>query len=173
MNEAEAYAGLLAGARLTTTLGDRTTARDATAVADRISRAVDKLWNSKTRSYDWAVHPNGVRQPTNWAQLYPDAVSQVWAVRYGLVRRDRVAPLLGQFLARHPNAHDPNALDLVDGTVRPTGYWPGLAFGLRAVDPAAPGRFAAGTRAAAAATANAWPYSVQIAGDVTLLTTGG
>jgi hypothetical protein len=173
MNEAEAYAGLLAGARLTNALGDRTTARDASAVAARISRAVDKLWNSKTRSYDWAVHPDGARQPTNWAQLYPDAVSQVWAVRYGLVRRDRVSPLLGQFLAQHPNAHDPNTPDLVDGSVRPTGYWPGLAFALRAVDPGAPGRFLAGTRASATATGNAWPYSVQIAGDATVLATGG
>jgi hypothetical protein len=173
MNEAEAYAGLLAGARLTNALGDRTTARNASASADRIARAVDRLWNPNTRSYDWAVHGNGVRQPTNWAQLYPDAVSQVWAVRYGLVRRDRVAPLLRQFLAAHPNAHDPNAPDLVDGSVRPTGYWPGLAFALRTVDPAAPARFLAGSRAAAAATGNAWPYSVQIAGDVTVLAAGG
>ncbi len=173
MNEAEAYAGLLAGARLMTALGDRTTARNATAAAARIARAVDKLWNPATRSYDWAVHPSGVHQATNWAQLYPDAVSQVWAVRYGLVRRDRVAPLLGQFLAAHPNAHDPNAPDLLDGTVRPTGYWPGLAFALRTVDPGAPARFLAGTRAAAAATGNAWPYSVQIAGDAAVLATGG
>jgi hypothetical protein len=173
MNEGEAYAGLLAGARLASSLGDRTTARNASAAADRISRAVDRLWNASTGSYDWAVHPNGVRQPTNWAQLYPDAVSQVWAVRYGLVRRDRVAPLLRQFLATHPNAHDPNAVDLVDGQTRATGYWPGLAFGLRFVDAGAPARFVAGTRAAAAASGLAWPYSVQIAGDVFRLATGG
>lgn len=172
MNEGEAYAGLLAGARLASAVGDRTTARNASASADRIARAVDRLWNPQTRSYDWAVHPDGVRQPTNWAQLYPDAVSQVWAVRYGLVRRDRVAPLLNQFLLTHPNAHDPNAIDLVDGTMRATGYWPGLAFGLRFVDAGAPARFLAGTQSAAAATGSAWPYSVQAAGDVIRLSTG-
>ena len=171
MNEGEAYAGLLAGTRLASSAGDRTTARNASASAARITRAVDRLWNPTTRSYDWAVHPNGVRQPTNWTQFYPDAVSQVWAVRYGLVRGDRVASILSQFLLTHPNAHDPNAIDLVDGTMRATGYWPGLAFGLRSVDPGAPARFLAGTRSAAAAKGLAWPYAVQIAGDVIRLAT--
>jgi len=172
MNEGEAYAGLLAGARIASSVGDRTTARNASASATRIARAVDRLWNPTTRSYDWAVHPSGVRQPTNWGQLYPDAISQVWAVRYGLVRGDRVASLLSQFLLTHPNAHDPTAVDLVDGAMRSTGYWPGLAFGLRSVDPGAPARFLAGARNAAAATGLAWPYSVQIAGDVIRLATG-
>jgi hypothetical protein len=172
MNEGEAYAGLLAGARLASSVGDRVTARSATSAAARIARAVDRLWNPATRSYDWAVHPDGVHQTTNWGQLYPDAVSQVWAVRFGLVRRDRVAPLLRQFLATHPNAHDPNAIDLVDGRLRPTGYWPGLALALRLVDPGAPARFLAATRYTADVTADAWPYSVQVAGDALRLATG-
>jgi len=172
MNEGEAYAGLLAGARVASAVGDRATAHYATTSATLITRAVERLWNPKTRSYDWAVHPDGVRQPTNWAQLYPDAISQVWAVRYGLVRHDRVVPLLKQFVLTHPNADDPNAIDLVDGVMRATGYWPGLAFGLRLVDPGAPARFLAGTQSAASATGAAWPYSVQVAGDVIRLSTG-
>ncbi len=172
MNEGEAYAGLLAGARLASSVGDRITAHSARSVAARIARAVDHLWNPATRSYDWAVHPGGVHQTTNWGQLYPDAVSQVWAVRFGLVRRDRVAPLLQQFLATHPSAHDPSAIDLVDGRLRPTGYWPGLAFALRLVDPGAPARFLAATQYTAAVTADAWPYSVQVAGDALRLATG-
>jgi hypothetical protein len=172
MNEAEAFAGLQAATRLALGVGDRVLARDASAAAARIQRAVDRLWNPGTGAYDWAVHPTGARQPTSWAQLYPDALSQVWAVRYGLVRGSRARSVLTQFLRTHPNAHDPTAPDLVDGRVAPTGYWPGAALALRLVDAGAPARYLAGTTATATATGRAWPYSVQIAGDVVRLATG-
>jgi hypothetical protein len=171
MNEAEAYAGLMAASRLALTVGDRALARDAALAAARIQRGVDRLWNASTDAFDWAVHPDGARQATNWAQLYPDALSQVWAVRYGVVQGPRARAVLTRFLQAHPNAHDPNAPDLVDGRVAPTGYWPGAAIALRLVDPAAPSRYGAGTVSVAAATGRAWPYSVQVAGDLVRLTT--
>ena len=58
----------------------------------RIERGVDRLWNQRTSSFDWAVHPDGTRQATSWDQVYPDALSQVWAVRFGLVRGPRARP---------------------------------------------------------------------------------
>jgi hypothetical protein len=171
MNEAEAFAGLQAATRLALAIGDRALARDADAAAKRIQRGADRLWNASTGSFDWAVHPNGARQPTSWAQLYPDAISQVWAVRFGLVQGSRARTVLLRFLRDHPNAHDPAALDLIDGRSAPTGYWPGLATTLGLVDAGAPARFLAGTSAAAAQTGRAWPYSVQTAADVIRLAT--
>jgi hypothetical protein len=172
MNEAEAFAGLQAAARLASTVGDKALAREASSAAGQLQRGVDRLWNSRTGAYDWAVHPDGARQPTSWAQLYPDALSQVWAVRFGLVQGSRARAVLTQFLRTHPNAHDPTAADLVDGHVGPTGYWPGAAIALRLVDAGAPARYLGGTATAATATGRAWPYSVQIAGDVIRVATG-
>jgi hypothetical protein len=169
MNDAEVFAGLNAAARLGSVLRDRQLVAVASDAARRLQKGFDRLWNPSTGAYDWAVHGDGARQPTNWGQLYPDAMSQVWAVRYGLVRGPRAVALLRTFLATHPNAHDPNASDLIDGSVRPTGYWPGLGLALVWADRAAPARFLAGTRAAAAGTGLAWPYSVQTAGDVLAL----
>ncbi len=172
MNQAEAFAGLQAATRLALVIGDRALARDGSTAAARIQRGVDRLWNPSTDAFDWAVHPNGARQPTSWAQLYPDAISQVWAVRYGLVRGSRARVVLLGFLRAHPNAHDPAAIDLIDGGPAPTGYWPGIATPLGLVDAGAPARFLAGTSAAAARSGRAWPYSVQTAADVIRLATG-
>jgi hypothetical protein len=165
MNQAEAFAGLTAASRLAYTLDDPVLARDARNAAGRIQAGVEQLWNPTTGAYDWASHPDGAHQVTNWSQLYPDAVSQVWAVRFGVARSDRTRAVLLRFLATHPHAYDPSAVDLVNGTVSPAGYWPGLGLALRFVDPGASSRFLAGTRGQAAATTRAWPYSVQIAAD--------
>jgi hypothetical protein len=163
MNEAEAYAGLRAAGRLARTLGDRTLARSADAAADALSAGVERSWNAGAGAFDWAVHPSGDRVATNWAQLYPDALSQLWAVGYGLVRGPLATAVTTRFEQSHPDAADPTAPDLVDGAVRPGGYWPGAGLSLATVDRTAPARFLAGTRAAAVATGRAWPYSVQTA----------
>jgi hypothetical protein len=174
MNQAEAFAGLTAANRLAFAVGDPLLARDARDAAGRIQTGVEQLWNPTTGAYDWASHPDGAHQTTNWSQLYPDAVSQVWAVRFGLARSDHARAILLRFLQMHPHANDPSAADLVDGTVGPAGYWPGLGLALRFVDPGAPSRFLAGTRGQAATTARAWPYSVQIAADsIELIAAGG
>jgi hypothetical protein len=171
MNEAEAFAGLRAASLLAASTGDRVLATDAAAAAARIQRGVDRLWNPRSGAFDWAVHPDGARQPTSWEQLYPDALSQVWAVRFGLVTGPRARAVLTRFQQSHPNAHDPNALDLVDGATAPTGYWPGAGLALGLIDPGARERYRGGTVAAATATGRAWPYSVQTAADLVLLTT--
>jgi hypothetical protein len=172
MNEAEAFAGLDAGARLATVLGDDALTRDAARAARRIRQAVRDLWNPRTESLDWAVHQNGARQETTWAQLYPDAVSQVWAVRYGLLDGEHAETVLTQFLRAHPDALDPQALDLVDGRIVPAGYWTGVGPVLGAVDATMPGRALMGTSAVATASARAWPYSVQTAADLIRLAAG-
>ena len=70
-----------------------------------------------------------------------------------------------RFARTHPGTADPTAPDLVDGAVRPGGYWPGAGLALATVDQSAPARFLAGTRAAAAVSGRAWPYSVQTAAE--------
>ena len=123
----------------------------------------------RSGAFDWAVHPDGARQLTSWEQLYPDALSQVWAVRFGLVGGPRARAVLTRFQQSHPGAHDPNALDLVDGATAPAGYWPGAGLALGLVDPGARERYRGGTVAAASATGRAWPYSVQTAADLVLV----
>jgi len=172
MDQAESYAGLQAALRLGRAFGDRDLTRQAKVVARAIRRGVPRTWNPSTKAYDWAVHENGARQQTNWAELYPDALSQVWAVRGGLVRGPRSQALLREFLRRHPSAHDPNAVDLNDGTAARGGYWTGIGTVLAAVDPSAPRRYLDGTTLASAGSARAWPYSVQTAADVIHLATG-
>lgn len=172
MDQAEVYAGLQAAVRLGRTLDDRALAREAAAAARRVRRGVARTWNTSTHSYDWAVHENGVRDVTNWSQLYPDALSQVWAVRYGLVRGPRARELLREFLRRHPNAHDPTSTDLSQDGAGPGGYWTGVGAVLARVDPGAPRRYLDGTILAAAGSGRAWPYSVQTAADVVHLATG-
>ncbi len=166
MDQAEVFAGLRAAIRLGREVDDQELVREAQAVARPVRRAVRDLWNPSTRSFDWAVHPDGTRDVTNWAQLYPDALSQVWAVRYGLVGGERGRALLRQFLITHPDAHDPSSIALVDGTLAPGGYWPGVGAVLAAVDPAAPERYLAGTTQAAHGSGRAWPYNVRAAADV-------
>ena len=163
MNEAEAYAGLRAAGRLARTLGDHALARSADAAADALSAGVERLWNASAGVFDWAVHPSGDHVTTNWSQLYPDALSQLWAVEYGLVRGPLATAVTTRFAVTHPGTADPTTPDLVDGAVRPGGYWPGAGLALATVDQSAPARFLAGTRAAAAVSGRAWPYSVQTA----------
>lgn len=171
MDQAEVYAGLQASARLGRALRDRALVSEADAVARTLRRAVKGLWNPTTRAYDWAVHPDGSRDPTNWAQLYPDALSQVWAVRYGLVDGARARLLLREFLVAHPETHDPNAIDVVDGTLAPGGYWTGIGTVLGAVDPGAPERYLLGTALAAVGSGRAWPYNVRAAAEALELAT--
>jgi hypothetical protein len=173
MNEAEAYAGLRAASDLAHGLRDTTLARSADTAAAALANGVDKLWNSGTGALDWAVHPSGIHVAANWSQLYPDAMSELWAVRFGLLRGARATAVLQRFARAHPRAADPTAPDLVDGATGPGGYWPAAGLALAAVDRTAPARFLAGTRAAAAATGRAWPYSVQTAAESIELVAAG
>ena len=84
MDQAEAYAGLRAGAVLAAQLGLPALAERATGSADRLKAGFDALWDPATGAYIWAVHADGSHQGMDWTFFYPDAVSQAWAVAYGL-----------------------------------------------------------------------------------------
>ena len=118
MNEAEAYAGFARRERSRARLRDTTLARSADTAAAALANGVDRLWNGGAGALDWAVHPSGVHVAANWSQLYPDAMSQLWAVRFGLLRGTRATAVLQRFARRTPHAADPTAPDLVDGADR-------------------------------------------------------
>lgn len=176
MDQAETYAGLRAGAWLAANaLADSGLANRATAAADGLKAGIDALWNAGTGSFDWTVHENGVRVPTNWANLYPDALSQVWAVAFGLVDSDsaRAKAILARFDTTHPQWDQPAAVDQFDSGAHPVEYWPvaGWAFartGNQARADVAADRITAGARAAG----RSWPFHPMAAGQLIFLRAG-
>ncbi len=174
MDQGEAYAGLRAGADIAGVLGDATLASRATSAADRMYRGVAALWNPATGAYDWAVHEDGTRVPTDWTALDPDALQQLWAVAFGLVDPSRATGLLARFETAHPAWDQPQALDRIDGGSRPVGYWAvvGWAY-LRVGDTARAAMAAASLEAAALAAGRAWPFTPSDAGQLIVLTSGG
>jgi len=176
MDQAEAYAGLRAGAWLAASvLSDPTLAERATRAADALKAGVDGLWNPGTGAYDWAVHENGARTPNNWSNLYPDSLSQVWAVAFGLVDSDpsRAQAIVQRFDAAHPRWDQPAATDQFDSASRAVEYWPvaGWAFA-RVGDEARANEAATRIGAGAVATARAWPFHTMAAGQLISLRTG-
>src|SRR5262249_6211935 len=134
MDDSEAYAGLRAAARLAHAFGDPALEQTADGAGDAIANGIAALWDPATSSFDWAVHPDGTRVPADWSQLYPDAVSEAWAVRYGVAAAPAATAVAARFEAEHPAAADPAAPDLVDGHVDAGGYWPGAALAVARVD---------------------------------------
>src|SRR4029077_7522580 len=67
MDQAEAYAGLLAAIDLAKAPRNTALAQQAAADASRMKAGVDNLWSPLTAAYDWAVHDNGTRQSTDWS----------------------------------------------------------------------------------------------------------
>lgn len=54
-------------------------------VAVGIERGIGtRLYNADQRDYDWAIE-NGVRRAVNWETLYPDALSQLFPILYGVI----------------------------------------------------------------------------------------
>jgi hypothetical protein len=173
MDQAEVYAGLVAASQLARELNDTVQLTRATALALRVKAGVDALWNPLTESYDWAVHENGVRVPTNWATLYPDSMEQAWAVAFGVVDGSRAAALLQKFAAQHPEWSTPTAPTTIDGHADVVGYWPAIAWAFRRIGLGPYADDAVVTiRAAALGAARAWPFSTAHAGALIVAETG-
>ena len=170
MDQAETYAGLRAAARLAGRLGDTVLAARATADAAALQTGVDALWDTTSGTYDWAVHENGVHQPTDLGQLYPDAMQQAWAVAFGLVPPARAAALMDRVTAAQPAWDDPTATALVDGERRAAGYWVPAAWAVAGVGENGPAT-EAGDRILAAADADdrLWPFTPSDAGQLLVL----
>src|SRR5207248_2976966 len=123
MDQAEAFAGLRAGAELAQSAGMPTLAMRAACDAARMRAAVHALWDATIASFDWAVHADGARQRTAWRNLYPDALEQVWAVAFGLARSQ--GPAIMDRLERfEPRWDTPGAAVRSGGAHAPNGYWP-------------------------------------------------
>jgi hypothetical protein len=174
MDQAEAYAGLRAAAGLAAAAGAPLLWLRSTLDAAAMQWGVAHLWNRDTAAYDWAVHPAGRRVATNWGLLYPDAMSQAWAVAFGFARGKRAVALMHRFAAAQPAWDSPTALLQFDTGEKPAGYWPvvGIALG-------AAGERLAGLRAGMAITrvsdmlGRAWPFTAASAGQLILLDGGG
>ena len=174
MDQAETYAGLASLPPLADVLVDTSLAGRATTDASRIRAGVAALWDPALASYDWAVHSDGVRQTTNWANLYSDAMEQAWAVGYGLVPTSTAVKLTSHVASSHPEWDRPQAPAILNGTASTAGYWPvaGFAF-LNGGQPASAATGGASIQAAAEASKFAWPFTPADAGNLILLASGG
>jgi hypothetical protein len=144
MDNAEAYGGLRAAAKLARALGDDALQQHASYDAQKERHGMNTvLWNPANRSYDWAKHLDHNKEsvPCRWNVLYPDAVEEAWAVAYGVPpNRDTRQHLMDMFWnpGNHGDWKDPGAMDwyfdaaACPGTTcrQPVGYWPlvGIAF---------------------------------------------
>ena len=170
MDEAEAYAGLLAGAELAGTLGNHALASVATMSATRLAAAVALLWNRQSGAYDWAAGPRGTLESTSWSILYPDAMEQVWAVAFGLATGRRAAAMMERLAASEPTWDQPGspAQLLTGSTVAtgPAGYWPlGAWASIASGNPAAAAAELETISSGANAAHEAWPYTPGTAGE--------
>jgi hypothetical protein len=171
MDQAEAYAGLLAAVDIAKAIGNTTLSQQAASDASRMKAGVDKLWNSVVAAYDWAIHDTGARQPTNWGVIYSDALQQAWAVAFGLVDSTRAPSLVTKFNTVQPNWALPAATALFSSGQGIVGYWPAAGLAFNAVNNAV-GTTAVGTiRSGALAANRAWPYTTGNAGQLILFLT--
>ena len=174
MDQAETFAGLRAAQELAYALGDTGLHDRAARDADRLKDGVERLWNSNTGSYDWAVHSDGARTATNWSRLYPDALQQPWAVAFGLVTGERARALMDRFEREQSQWDDPIATAIFPSGTKPVGHWPPVGWGLLAVGNsprAAAAAVSIGT--SAVGTNRAWPFTPSDAGQLIVLQTGG
>jgi hypothetical protein len=178
MDQSEVFAGLRAAGEMSLALGDSALARRALIDAGRVRAGFAALWNPQSQAYDWALHENGERHPTDWSILYPDALEQVWTVAFGLADPSRAPGLMSHFAVAQPMWDEPTAtatFSLNDraspGTV---GYWPVAGLAFYATGDASTATLASDRiRAAALSAGRAWPFSTGTAGGLIVLETGG
>lgn len=173
MDQAESYAGLRAAADITSTTGGPAAALEVTGNAASVSAGVDRLWNANTESFDWAKHSTGAQTATAWANLYPDALQQPWAVAFNVVTAGTATRLLARFEAAHPNWDRPNSTALIDGTEQRVGYWAPVGWAyLRTGNRERAATAARRIRNAARAAGRAWPFTPADAGQLIVLQAG-
>jgi hypothetical protein len=170
MDQAEAYAGLLAAVDIATALKNSALATRASADATRMKNGVAALWNAGSAAYDWAKHDTGVTIATDWSILYSDALQQAWAVAFGLVDSVRSPALLAKFNLMQANWHLPlaNAIFSGGGTAQ-VGYWPVAGFGFVAIKSPLASTAALDIRSGAMQANRAWPFTTGNAGQLILL----
>jgi hypothetical protein len=169
MDQAEAYAGLLAAAELARILKDSALANRASGDAKRMLVGVGGLWNQNTLSYDWAVHEDGSRLATEWSFLYSDALQQPWAVAFGLVDPVRSRNLMSRFATSQPKWASPGEIALfTGGSQERVGYWPIAGLGLYRLGSSSAASAVSSIRSAALSAGRAWPFTTGNAGQLIL-----
>ncbi|HWF52072.1 MAG TPA: hypothetical protein VG294_15635 [Solirubrobacteraceae bacterium] len=170
MDESEAYAGLQAATGLASTLGQPVLEASAATAAARLRSGTAHLWNPDLGAYNWALHADGVSQPTNWSVLYPDALEQAWPVAFGLVSGARAQSLMGHFAAAQPNWDLPTAVASFGSGPSPVGYWAVPAWAFARIGNLAVAQAALGSiRTSALAVGRAWPFTPSDAGQLLAL----
>ena len=174
MDQAEVYAGLLAGAEIAKTLNDLALRKRALADSVRVRDGVARLWDGTANAYDWAVHGDGARTGASWSVLYPDALQQAWAVAFGLVPATRGALIMSRFVTEQPAWDEPLALaTFAGGMSQPVGYWPVAGLALRRVGSVLAVAGGTSIRTIASNTGRAWPFTTATAGQLILLSAIG
>ena len=86
MDNCEAYRGLRDLQNLYTALGATTKASFYQAHADQMLNGIQTaLWNAANSNYFWYTTNTGASGTVNWATFYPDAVSQVFPIAFGII----------------------------------------------------------------------------------------
>jgi len=134
MDLAETYGGLIAAKTMALALNDWDLFRRAENDSQRMWIGVQALWNETDHSFN-PVYGDGAEQVTDWTVLYPDAVSEAWAVGFGLANLTQSIQIVERFLSIHPQWDEPFANDtFVNGSgdyVNSTvGYWIQSGFAL-------------------------------------------
>jgi hypothetical protein len=177
MDQAEVYVGLLAAGEMSWALGDSSLATRALGDARRLEAGFAALWNPETQAYDWALHENGTRQPTDWSVLYPDALQQAWVVALGLADPSRASDLMSHFDAAQPNWDQPTSTaNFFDGVIytETVAYWPVAGWAFYQVGDAERSQLASSRiRSATLAADRAWPFTTGTGGALINLEAGG
>jgi len=87
MDNCEAYRGLRDLASLYTAYGLSTQASFYTTHADQMLNGIQTaLWNSANNDYYWYTTDSGSSGTVNWNVWYPDAVSQIFPIAFGVIQ---------------------------------------------------------------------------------------
>ena len=166
VDDAEDFGGLVAASHLFAATGQYDLERAATASAGELRAAVSGLmWDATTGSFDWSWSPTSVSTSDPSSTLVPDAVSQLWAVAFGLATGARARRLVATVGSAQPTFDTDNG---AAGTF-PVSLWALDAVGERSR------ALGAADAMARAAEGGGWapPLTTGDAGQLIVAETGG
>lgn len=174
MDQSETYAGLEAASSLGAQLGDSALSAQASSAASAMDAGIQGLWSQSAGSFAWAAFPDGVTTPANWANLYPDAMEEVWPVAFGAATGAQASSVLGDLATDEPSWDQPTASATYAGAgLQSVGYWVPGAWALEVDGQVAAGEAAAASIWQAAQQAEHWPFTVADAGQLIVAESGG
>lgn len=102
-DDAEDFGGLTAATDLFRVTGEYRLEGAAAQAAAALHAAVERLmWDPRTGSFDWGWSPSRSDPSNVSAALNPDAMSQIWAVAYGLATPTQARALVSQVGSAQP-----------------------------------------------------------------------